>query len=1130
MGPPGSKTVIYARTGRRALEGVPATALAEAQHLLGGRQWALYNREGTAEEASVLFVWDRGNGEEHGEPGPFGDDRELPTPIESPLVSVHLDDICADYCTFCNYLLSNLGWLSALEIDIHHFESAVGRLTAEIHNALEGLRATVAFVENQVQDLRAANARTSSFVAKLHSDLENSGWKPVYEQLLPQIPDYFHPQRSLQAFFPNEKVQALRRSLESAHDELSDILLRCDTWIRNLPARFEELRTQAARLEAQFKVTPDDYRLEEQMLAKSNTMIQSIRDDSRQLLEESSSPDSHSTVATVHRDLVSHYRNEGLPMLFTITCALRNQVNELMDLKEGLQRETKPIYTQLSSILAQTGNKTRDRNISRLLEHTKDLQSSLIQTRDIVLVYGQYILEYLRKTVWFYRILQHILSFDVQFDSFLQQESKTRALWLKDYGYLQHAFQDSTPINEGLALLDDRFFDDNRDFNQLYSFCNANPESIKNLLSTIDHRLSTLRNYFETYLKDLRSFDVLKDTFSILSKSFEGCSSFELPCPTDYQHSNDDRIRGLRLRINKLESLLLQSKMLNSTTIRFQTSNSVKDSRILGEWLNNPTNAGDGCSSKIMNWFEEPHAEFSHLHNDSEATKHNGSKQDFQSALVDRETRIKILNDKVTDLDLEIQASREIQTNLNKLIANLLYEKEGYEDLRRSNELQYSKDIQKLAEQNSHLLAEVAKLKKEKLDLDTKNSQLMNQKNEIEDSHKVELHALQDKFDNELAQMKASLQELQHENSALKNKTEVENLTKDDNDSLQDTDYTDAASNSPPQALMMKESKDSQTLEAPAPLSNSVDTAEVSQHIDGKHMRVEEDGDNLSELVLYANLLENKIFDIFTTSVFILENIGLLLIEDSKTGAMRIIRVKGLKKRSIAKISGESASLMENDCALKSRVFSRIKERYDKSFQHDIMMSCKSVIEEIGKLYDNSLFGSAVVDRFRNIETLAKKLTKESKNVHCSSQQYRPGMLAIDNFAIGDMVLFLPVDDCSLSVKSSNNSTDSSFSSVDLTSPPPYTIMSTLSSKNDEKASKLHSKVVNRRWAAFTWQERETRYLLKAGCQIPEGREWFIGKITDISPVNAANKLMSSATKSDNLTWYELTAIMVTNP
>ncbi|KAG0679803.1 oligomeric, coiled-coil, peripheral membrane protein [Kluyveromyces marxianus] len=82
---------------------------------------------------------------------------------------------------------------------------------------------------------------------------------------------------------------------------------------------------------------------------------------------------------------------------------------------------------------------------------------------------------------------------------------------------------------------------------------------------------------------------------------------------------------------------------------------------------------------------------------------------------------------------------------------------------------------------------------------------------------------------------------------------------------------------------------------------------------------------------------------------------------------------------------------------------------------------------------------------FNDIESLAKKLRKENKNKKILLQKYTNDKITINNFQLGDLALFLPINDQELLLNSSVSSLNSSFSSIDLNSStqsmiPPRTI------------------------------------------------------------------------------------------
>lgn len=192
----------------------------------------------------------------------------------------------------------------------------------------------------------------------------------------------------------------------------------------------------------------------------------------------------------------------------------------------------------------------------------------------------------------------------------------------------------------------------------------------------------------------------------------------------------------------------------------------------------------------------------------------------------------------------------------------------------------------------------------------------------------------------------------------------------------------------------------------------------------------------------------------------------------------------------------------------------------------------------ITQLYDNKLYEVAVIRRFKDIETLAKKLTKENKIKRTLLERFQREKVTLRNFQIGDLALFLPTRENVNSVGSMSSSTSSlssSFSSVDLSTPPPLDAVSIQSSP-----SVIHSNVINqasisgrdknklmRPWAAFTAFEESTRYFLKDEKGLTKGKEWFVGRIVTLEHFVADSSSNNPFRLPKGSVWFQVTAVVV---
>ena len=440
---------------------------------------------------------------------------------------------------------------------------------------------------------------------------------------------------------------------------------------------------------------------------------------------------------------------------------------------------------------------------------------------------------------------------------------------------------------------------------------------------------------------------------------------------------------------------------------------------------------------------------------------------------------------KISDLEVEKTAYRETLTNLNQELARLTNEEESHRTEIFTLNASFKKQLNDIIVQDNEKLVRIEKLKSDYDDIYNSRERL--QEN-LDDSNK--------KCEKEIALLKAEIERLNEQVATLgKNENEIKSSSME---RIGECDTT--------------------------PLAKDADEKELVSP--------------------YAQTLQDRVFDIISTNIFILENIGLLLTFDNNNN-IQIRRVKGLKKGTAqSNILDESTQMLDvcDNSMIKSPVFQKIKDKYDsiKSSGNETDKNAQQSIflENITQFYDNKLYEVAVIRRFKDIETLAKKLTKENKIKRMLLERFQREKVTLKNFQIGDLALFLPTRENVNSVGSMSSSTSSlssSFSSVDLSTPPPLDTMSIQSSP-----SIIHSNVVSqvgasgkdknksmKPWAAFTAFEENTRYFLKDEKGLTKGKEWFVGRIITLEHFVADNPSNNPFRLPKGSIWFQVTAVVV---
>lgn len=314
--------------------------------------------------------------------------------------------------------------------------------------------------------------------------------------------------------------------------------------------------------------------------------------------------------------------------------------------------------------------------------------------------------------------------------------------------------------------------------------------------------------------------------------------------------------------------------------------------------------------------------------------------------------------------------------------------------------------------------------------------------------------------------------------------------------------------------------------------------------------------------------LEKALYDVFQSSIFILESIGLLLSKDSDNN-FKIVRVKGLRKDT------DSSVIDMNGSMVKSIVSQEIKSTFDtikddkESNTHDHFLAYTE------RLFGNQLFEASVIRRFNDIESLAKKLRKENKCKKILLERYNQDKITIDNFQLGDLALFLPINDQELLLNSSTSSLNSSFSSIDLNSSTASVVPRSSNAKSDVPANNLNStqhtitdvgnisnharssntyntgynnstfensnvnnpKTQNSNkkssiWAVFTATNSNTRYILRnsaSNYDVLKEKEWVMGRITAMEKHLVTENSHNPFKFPKHTIWYEVDAFFTLN-
>lgn len=1066
-------------------------------------------------------------------------DLVLIKPIPSPFVDITFDQLT--YNELISLLTTNLGWLSALEIDGFYLNDLNHSIHLQLKFLIQGVYIYYQYLTSLFQDLTKLLQRNHDFYKDLLDDRSNLEWQRVYNTILNKL-----------IIFQFNGIDKNTRTLQDLVE--LNILTKFDTQMNQLQVilddKFDKINNDLNQIEVEnndLSTTLNDMKSKEYVnndteevdyLTKFKTTIEHVKEFSRNILNDSTYDDTTTKLNKVLTTQLIDLHKTHLTYLFQESNTLYNKSLNLIENKIKLQQDIKSITSKFHQIQINIMDLKRFilNNLNRDLKQFQSLDVAFAHMEDLPVVYGLYIIEMWRKLNWTLLILVKCSSYLELTEKSFQRESLTRNKWMKIFGSISSIFiNDSSNIisssdgsNMDVSLLDIESLKQ-----QLAS--SIDPTDIKSIISSLKNSCNELLKFIEYYIMSFNKLTDNKEVIKVLRKrlmeaqinQFEDVvmrqnRSTDNPHPAgniespnhegdisltkshDTTHSNksdnSDLIRSYKRRIQKLESLLHEAKYSNLTSWPTTVlNNSIEDSICKQVNFSDPGLIQDFDELKEIDESDLKLLKIRVVQLTNETNQLTKETSSLRDQLTNKDSLISEKNSKLSDMNLENAAYKEILTNLNVELLRLTNSEDKLTAEVNENKIEYMNQIQKLLNNN--------KLESERLDknndefknnLEEKIKQLQEQQEEQRKTFQEE----KESWENTKSQYEFELVSLKEQNETLKG--EKENLAFN----------------------KMKE------------VANQSDIFEQPQIKDYR--------DTIFNV-------ENKLFSIFKTNVFILENMGLLLTNDSgdnSISAIEIKRVKGLRKNSSHTMLDESihkAITLDENKVIQSDVYHKLKDIFEiyledsnKDFTtatQNLTIQLKPYLE---KIYDNKLYEQAVIKRFNDMETLAKKLTKENKSNRTLLDKFGREKITLKNFKIGDLALFLPTRDNiylnrdpNLSVPSSLTS---SFSSVDLSTPPILT--SSVGEKIEfnkdspqKKAEKPQQNAVTqpRIWAVFTAFDEATRYILKMddNSLALKNRDWFIGKILTIDDINILDTGGNSFKLPKALTCYQVTAELV---
>ncbi|CAL9735261.1 autophagy-related protein 11 [Monosporozyma servazzii] len=1065
-------------------------------------------------------------------------------PIPSPFVDATKNTLT--YNELIYLLTTNLGWLSALEIDGFYLNELNEKMKLQVKFLIRGVYIYHQYLISLLNDLTNLLTRNHDFYNNLLDDRSNLDWRRVFNSILNkliifQVDGANKTPRTLQDLVELNTLTKFDTQMNQLQSVLDEKFIKITNDLDQIKHENNELTSRLNDMKSkEYLSEVEENEEEEDSLLKFKESISHVKEFSRNILNDSTYND---TTTKLDNNLIyqlEELHKHHLTYLFQESNTLYDKSLKLIDLKGELQQELKTITSKFHQIQINIMDSKKSilNNLNRGLKQFQSLDVAFAHMEDLPIVYGLYIIEMWRKLNWTLFILikynNHLTSTQISF----HKECTTRTKWLKTFGSISSIF-----INDDSANITDTLTNSNvillniesLEYQLLGSIDSTNFKStIMSLKTTCNELLNFIEHYITSFdkltdnkevIKVLRKRvmeaqinqfdevvgqDKLNDIHQLSDKLDSKSHEENDPSTSNYHHTTNpnksdssDTIQCYKRRIQKLESLLHEAKYSNLTSWPTTLLNdSTINSKDKYETINSPGLVQNFVDLKEMNEAELKLLKIRAAQLTEELNQLTLEMGSLKEELSNKEATINQKNSKLSDMNLEKSAYKETLTNLNMELLRLTNSEDKLTAEISEQKAEYINDIQKLLD-NNKVNNERSQKANDKIrnGLEEKIKQLEDEK---EHQRKI--------YEEEKEVWKKSQLEYEIEVTSLKKQNEI-----------------------------LKEEKEKLVFNQIEDVSSKPVISESS---------------SIKEYQSTLLNLENKLFNIFKANVFILENMGLLLTNetgDNSISSIEIKRVKGLRKNSSHTLLDESihkAITLDENKVIQSDVYHKLKdtfEIYHENYNRDLLFSSQSFTAQLQpyleKIYDNKLYEQAVIKRFGDMETLAKKLTRENKSNRTLLDKFDKEKITLKNFKIGDLALFLPTRDNIHLNRDQNLSVSSfltsSFSSVDLSTPPIPTpspgditdIMKETAKPKPALVDKCPQNGANysRLWAIFTAFDDDTRYLLKTdnSSELLKNRDWFIGKILTIDEGNILDNYTCSVKSQRGVMCYQVTAEVI---
>lgn len=1132
-------------------------------------------------------------------------------PLSSPLSDVIILDL--NYSSLLSLLTTNLGWLSALEIDGYYLNDVISSVSNKLSILIRGCFIFIQYLQNLIDDLTKLLKKNDNFFNDLLNDRQNMQWEKIYVEILNKLPLYQlknTDQETLQDLVEFHTLKNYDLQMSQLRMVIEEKFNKINSNLKQIKKDFETLKSDLNSLKNQtFKSNNNDGICQvtnDTELSQFKDSINFAKTFSRNIIND---PAYNNINTKIDKDMIQKLKSlkdKHLFPLFETSQDLYRKSLKLLDYQKQLKEETKPI----SSRLYQTEQNITDLkqfildNLNQDLKQFQSFDIAFAHIEDLPIVYGLYMIEIWRKINWTLVILMKHSRYLKSMNIYLEEELLTRNKWIKIFGPISSIFfnyDSSKRKNSSREIISD---DNNGNSNQYYLI---DIESLKSkilgttdfndnetTIKTLDDTCLKLLNFIEQYISSFDKLtdnkeiinvlkkrlleaqtDHLKDTEYETSNNINCSSNVELAIPRSNNqpekmmtekndgYCNDSRkhakfdqepfdsnkmqsknlIESYKRRIQKLESLLHESKYSNLAS---WPTTLINDSFLKHSAESKQSSIMDLGSLQIhhnTNYADEPELKLYKIRELQLIENITDLNSKIESLKVKNSEIKGNLNDKISkisDLNLEKAAYKETMANLNTELLRLTNLEEELKLELENNKIQFINDINNLLKVNRNNLDSFNRTNQ---DIQNRMEQKIKMLERENEQQNLKFNSNRDKWSRRESEYQHELEELSNTNKSLKKRMEA---IEKENERLKEEN----------KSLMKDNEKITQENIDLKTENNTLIQNKTNRNKTCEFANIE----SSSLVTQYQKIIhdvENKLFRIFKINTFILENMGLLLTNnstDNNIASIEIKRVKGLRKNSSQTKLDESVNNIityDEQKYIQSDVYHKLQDIfaiYLEDSTKDITSSIQTLTVQLQpyweKIYETKLYEQAIIRRFSDMEMLAKKLTKENKLFKNLLDKYKKEKITLTDFKIGDLALFLPTRENIYSIKDPNLSISSlltsSFSSVDLSTPPipNITIMNRselhkdISKKKDsllEKSYQNNSDNSSPLWAIFTAFNERTRYLLKMNNNnlSIKNRDWFIGRILTIEELNTQDINPSSYKTPTQSLCYQVTAELV---